>query len=143
MSLNISKLFDKPIGFYVALILLLITILYKPKKMDGFLSPGEYPRDMLNPLLYEDYPLKKKHYKQVSANNYSTNYPLYPTFSSDSIENNNIRYWKTPDNGLCSTAEFCDVLYDNKILPDLKLYTPQPEWGQQRVNYYVSEEMEE
>lgn len=143
MSSNISKLLNKPIGFYVALLLFLIIVLYKPKKTEHFLSPGEYPRDMMNPLLYEDYPLKKKHYKQVSANNYSTNYPLYPTFSADSVENNNIRYWKTPDNGLCSTAEFCDVLYDNRPLPDSKLYTPQPEWGQQRVNYYVSEEREE
>lgn len=141
MSINVSKLLNKPIGFYVALILLLITVVYKPKKREYFLSPGEYPKTMIRPLLYEDYPLKKKHYKQVSSNNYSANYPHYPVFSADSLENNNIRYWKTPDNGLCSTADFCDVLYDNKILPDLKLYTPQPEWGEQRVNYYVSEEV--
>lgn len=141
MSLNIPKLFNKPLQFYLAFTLLLLVILYKPKKREYFLSPGEYPRDTIHPLLYEDYPLKKKHYNQVSKNNYSNNYPYYPIYSADSLNINNVRYWKTPDNGQCSRAEFCDVLYDKKIIPDTKIYTPQPEWGQQRVNYYESEEI--
>jgi hypothetical protein len=138
MSVNISKLFDKPVQFYVALLLLIIAIFYRPIKKisEGFLSPGDYPRDSIYPLLYENYQLKKKHYKQVSKNNYSDNYESYPVFSSDSLKINNVRYWKTPDNGKCSRAEFCDVLYDEKMIPDNKLNDPQPEWGQERVNYY-------
>lgn len=142
MSLNILKLFNKPVEFYIALALLLVVLIYKPKNREHFLSPGDYPRDMIYPLLYEDYPLKKKHYKQISKNNYSDNYPYYPVFSSDSLKINNVRYWTSPDNGKCSTAEFCDVLYDKIQLPDTKLYTPQPEWGKQRVNYYEGQELE-
>ena len=137
MSLNLSKLFNKPVGFYLALFFLIAVILYKPEKNEGFLSPGEYPRDINYPLLYEDYPLKKKHYKQVSGNNYSNNYKYYPIYPADSLNINNVRYWQTPDNGECSRAEFCDVLYDKKQLNEDKLHSPQPAWGEQRVNYYA------
>lgn len=136
MRLNFTKLLDKPVQFYVALVLLLIVILYRPKNREDFLSPGEYHRDLNNPLLYDDYPLKKKNYNQVSRNNYSDNYPYYPVFSADSLKINNVRYWDTPDNGKCSTAEFCDVLYDKKKFPEHKTYPPAPEWGVMRVNYF-------
>lgn len=136
MSFNISKLFNKPVSFYVALFFLLSVILYKPKKTEGFLSWGDYPRDTNYPLLYEDYPLKKKHYKQVSSNNYSDNYVYYPIYPADSLKINNVRYWNAPDNGQCSRAEFCDVLYSDKNIPEQKIISPEPEWGEQRVNYY-------
>lgn len=136
MNLNISKLLNKPPQFYLGLILLLLVIFYRPKNKEGFLNPGEYTRETVYPLLYGEYPLKKKNYKQVSANNYSDNYEYYPIYPADSLKINNVRYWKAPDNGLCSTAEFCDVLYDEKQMPEHNLYPPEPEWGPSRVNYY-------
>ena len=136
MNVNISKLFNKPIQFYIVLFLLVAVIFYKPKKNEGFLTWGDYSKSIDYPLLYEDYPLKKKHYKRVSANNSSDNYQYYPVYSSDSLKINNVRYWTTPDNGQCSRAEFCDVLYDKKELSEQHIYPPQPEWGPERVNYY-------
>jgi hypothetical protein len=139
MTINIRKLLDKPVMFYVMLFVLLVVIFYKPIKLtETFLTWGEYTRDTNYPLLYEDYPLKKKHYKQVSRNDYSDNYEYYPIYSADSLKINNLRYWKTPDNGKCSTAEFCNVLYDEKPMQDVKVFPPQPEWGRARVNYYGS-----
>lgn len=155
MSLNLKQLLNKPIMFYVSLFLLLSIIFYRPqnnnyqRKKESFLSPGEYPKEVTYPLLYGDYELKKKHYNLVSKNNYSDNYEYYPIFSSDSLNINNIRYWKNPDNGTFSTADFCDVLYNetpdkkhyvygNNGLPEIKTYPPQPEWGASRVNYYES-----
>lgn len=154
MSL-IKQLFDKPLMFYISLLLLLLIVFYRPQnntyeKRENFLSPGEYPKDTIYPLLHDDYQLKKENYNLVSKNNYSDNYEYYPIFSSDSLNINNIRYWKNPDNGTCSRADFCDVLYDetpdkkhyaygNGIdTPEVKTYPPQPEWGMARVNYYES-----
>jgi len=141
MRINLIKLLDKPIMFYIALFFLLAVIFYKPNKLtETFLTWGEYTRDTNNPLLYEDYPLKKKNYKQVSRNNYSDNYEYYPVYSSDSLKINNLRQWKTPDNGKCSTADFCDVLYDEKPIQEMKVFSPQPEWGKGRINYYESKQ---
>lgn len=156
MTLNIKQILDKPVMFYVSLFLLLSFIFYIPRhknkyvNKENFLSPGEYPKDSIYPLLYGDYELKKKNYKLVSENDYSDNYEYYPIFSSDSLNINNIRYWKNPDNGTCSRADFCDVLYDENPekkhyaygngneSPEIKTYPPQPEWGEARVNYYES-----
>ena len=142
--MSLKMLLNKPIQFYVAFVFLLLLIFYNPsqrsysnkKTKEGFLTWGNYPRDTTYTLLYEDYQLKKKNYSQVSSNNYSDNYEYYPIFSSDSSKINNLRYWTVPDNGKCSTAEFCNVLYENKDIPETKIYPPQPEWSPKRVNYY-------
>lgn len=152
-----NNIFNKPIMFYVSLFLLLSILVYKPQKtqlhketFSNFnFNFGEYPNSVNYPLLYGDYNLKKKNYGVVSTNDYSKNYEYYPINSSDSLKTNNIRYWKTPDNGKCSTADFCDVLYDETIRPgesynnseltsDMVINPPQPEWGISRVNYYES-----
>lgn len=150
-----SNLFNKPIMFYVSLFLLLSILFYKPKKniKEKFTNFGEYPNSVDYPLLYGDYSLKKKKYNVVSTNNYSDNYEYYPIYSSDSLKINNIRYWKKPDNGKCSRAEFCDVLYDETVKPgqnyndgdytsEMTINAPQPEWSVSRVNYYDSKNYE-
>jgi hypothetical protein len=157
----IKTLLNKPTIFYIALLLLILIVFNKPNKnIENFLTYGDYPKDTIYPLLHGDYLLKKKNYGQVSKNNYSDNYEYYPIYSSDSLKINNIRYWKKPDNGKCSTADFCDVLYEENepdrkpsnisgILTgmndeddydeiDVKVRSPQPEWGIERVNYYES-----
>ena len=126
-----------------------------PKKntKEHFSNFGEYPKDTMYPLLYEDYELKKKHYGELSQKKYSDNYEYYPINSSDSLKTNNIRTWKTPDNGKCSPAEFCDVLYSEKteknqyayggeISNENNVLGPQPEWSNSRINYYESNRYE-
>jgi len=118
-----------------ASVLVLIYILMKNKPIEGFLTPGEYPREQTYPLLYEDYPLKKP---KMGLTNLKSEklYKYYPVFSAESSNNNNIRYWKTPNNGKCSPAEFCDAYYGAKSIPTDVINPPVPEWGPQRVNYY-------
>ena len=119
-----------------ASVLVLIYILMKNKPIEGFLTPGEYPREQTYPLLYEDYPLKKPK-MELSTLGSEQLYKYYPVFSADSTKINNIRYWKTPNNGKCSPAEFCDAYYGEKKIPtDVINHPPVPEWGPQRVNYY-------
>jgi len=89
----IKSLLDKPAMFYVALLLLILIVFNKPnKKIETFLTYGDYPRDTIYPLLHGDYLLKKNHYSQVSKNNYSDNYEYYSIYSSDSLKINNIKY---------------------------------------------------
>ena len=118
-----------------ASVLVLIYILMKNKPIEGFLTPGEYPREQTYPLLYEDYPLKKPK-MELSTLGSEQLYKYYPVFSADSTKINNIRYWKTPNNGKCSPAEFCDAYYGEKSIPIDVVNPPVPEWGTQRVNYY-------
>ena len=119
-----------------ASVLILIYILMKNKPLEGFLTPGEYPRDQTFPLLYEDYPLKKPK-MELSTLGREQLYKYYPVFPADSTKTNNIRYWTTPNNGKCSPAEFCDAYYGEKKIPtDVINHPPVPEWGPQRVNYY-------
>ena len=119
-----------------ACVLILIYILMKNKPLEGFLTWGDYPKEQTYPLLYEDYPLKKP--KMELSNLKSENlYKYYPIFSAESSNNNNnIRYWKTPNNGKCSPAEFCDAYYGEKTTPINIINQPVPEWGPNRVNYY-------
>ena len=150
MGLNIKMFFNKSINFYIGLLFLVLLIFNKPKTntRERFSNFGEYPKDTMYPLLYEDYELKKKNYGELSEKNYSDNYEYYPIYSSDSLKTNNIRYWKTPDNGKCSPANFCDVLYDESPqkkqyaygsqMTNEKVLSPQPEWGVSRINYYES-----
>ena len=118
-----------------ASVLVLIYILMKNKPIEGFLTPGEYPREQTYPLLYEDYPLKKPK-MELSTLGSEQLYKYYPVFSADSTKINNIRYWKTPNNGKCSPAEFCDAYYGEKSILTDGINPPVPEWGPQRVNYY-------
>jgi len=118
-------------------VMMLVYILLKNKKTEGFMTWGEYPRDQVNPLLYEDYPLKKP---KMELSNLGSEqlYKFYPVFPANSTQINNIRYWKTPNNGKCSPAEFCDAYYGEKNIPINVINPPVPEWGPQRVNYYES-----
>ena len=75
------------------------------------LEPGEFPISVTQPLLYEDYEVKKN--TNVTKNSESTvwkEYPIYP--SSYKQETNNKEYWTSPDDGTCMPAEFCGTPYE-------------------------------
>ena len=94
MGLNIKMFFNKSINFYIGLLFLVLLIFNKPKTntRERFSNFGEYPKDTMYPLLYEDYELKKKNYGELSEKNYSDNYEYYPIYSSDSLKTNNIHF---------------------------------------------------
>ena len=61
-------------------------------------------------------------------------------YNASTLEVNNIRYWKTPNNGKCMPANFCNSIYGlNKYGPPIKDLKMQP-WNTQtkRVNYFIS-----
>jgi hypothetical protein len=75
------------------------------------LEPGNFPITVTQPLLYEDYNVKKDT-NITKNNNYNIwkEYPVYP--SSYKQVTNNKKYWSTPDIGKCSPAEFCGTPYE-------------------------------
>lgn len=128
--------YKKNIGFLLVIFLLVVLSSLFFVKREGFSNFGEYPADQNRPLLHDDYPLKNP---PVLLNQGSSDiYKNYPVFPAGSTEINNIRYWKTPNNGKCSPAEFCGAYYEDKQIPINSLLAPNPEWGQGRVNYYIS-----
>lgn len=136
--------FNKPMYLILALITTVVFVLTFTKTYEGYsnLDVGYYPIDVNVPILYEDYPLKKK--MGVSNNSYEMNSSYYPIFGSSYGQyTNNVRYWSTPNNGLCSPAIFCDGLYDNKKIdiPQSPVAIPfsSPDI---RVNYYKSDKLE-
>ena len=107
-------------------------------KKEGYanLNSGEYPTAVDKPILYNDYIVNP--HQQLSALNASDIYKDYPSFPATSTQNNNIRYWSSPDNGTCSRAELCGSIYEDTPKANQNIPKPakQPGWDN-RVNYYV------
>jgi hypothetical protein len=107
------------------------------------LQYGEYPKSEEQPIL-NSYPFTKN--KVVDSSNYSSIWRYYPVFSVGSYEQitNNLRYYKNPDVGICTPADFCDDFYhDKKIYPKSNVIKPLPPVANNegvRVNYYNTNE---
>lgn len=137
----------KPVNINTVLFLILALLIplfaslvyYKEGFVNNMLSPGKYPQIQDKPLLNEYHVKKNATVSNKQSSSIWKDYPVYP--SSYKQQTNNKRYWNTPDNGLCSRAEFCGALYDKKkiseepIPPMLKPYT-----NINRVNYYEANE---
>jgi hypothetical protein len=120
--------------FKLLFLVLIILFLYNNINIETFLSPGKYPLSLDKPLLYEDYNVKKNPKLDKSTQNIYKNYPIFP---SNSLKNNNIRYWDLPTNGTCTPPDFCMSLYDKT---HQKQYTHQepknPGFAKKRVNFF-------
>jgi hypothetical protein len=81
----------------------------------------------------------------VDSDTYSHNWIYYPIFSLGSYEQitNNLKYFKNPDEGTCTPAEFCGDFYkDRSYFPNTNVSHPLPPVPDQdgiRVNYYRTE----
>jgi hypothetical protein len=100
--------------------------------------PGEYPLTATQPLLYGDYKVKQN--TNVTKNNNYNIWKSYPVFpSSYKQQTNNIRYWDTPDNGLCSPAEFCGTPYEKTKIKKSAVSKAIPiESNVTRVNWWAA-----
>ena len=105
--------------------------------MNVELLPGKYPISVDAPILVKDYPLKKPAQLNYDTQNEWKDYPVFS--SSYKQRTNNVKYWSSPDNGMCSPMEFCGAMYNKKdvIIPcepkPISLNSPVI-----RVNYYAS-----
>jgi len=116
---------NKHMFLILALLFVLISIPLFGKSYEQFtnLTPGSFPVTVSEPLLFDTYPTKEV--MGVSSNTYQMNSKYYPIFgSSFKQKTNNVRFWSTPNNGLCTTADFCGGIYDEKEITDKK--TPNP-----------------
>lgn len=102
------------------------------------LMPAKYPISVNEPLLYGDYNVKSN--TNVTKNNNYNIWKDYPVYTSSyKQETNNKRYWSTPDNGMCSPAEFCGTPYSptkvkiDKVSPGIPIGAPVT-----RVNWWAS-----
>jgi hypothetical protein len=102
------------------------------------LMPGVYPLSDDVPLLDGDYTVKNN--TNITKNNTYNNWKQYPVYpSSYKQQTNNVRYWATPDNGMCSPAEFCGTPYEKtNIKTDIPTKAIPIGAGVIRVNWWES-----
>ena len=98
------------------------------------MEPGNYPKSVSSPLLSDTYNVKKN--PGLSMRSSEENYKLdFPHFPAGSCGTNNIKYWRRPNNGMCSPPSFCSSIYEST---DQKMFEePEAPQGNPRVNYYV------
>jgi len=117
------------IALFILVILYLGALNFKLVGREKFTtSPGDYPLNVVTPLLFDSYQLTGNKY--VNANSYSDIWKSYPIFTEGSYEQitNNLRYRVNPDDGQCIPPEFCDAMYKNNNLKinDNDVYPLQP-----------------
>jgi hypothetical protein len=143
-----SILTNSQMGSMLFLLIILVFGIYLApllKKLEGFKSqdlatPGTYPLSVDKPML-NTYPLIGGN--NVSNDDYSEIWWHYPIFQLGSYKQltNNLRYRNNPDDGTCSTADFCGALYHSKKnkTNEVHVLPPAKEGPGARVGYYRSE----
>ena len=105
-----------------------------PTPKEGFENYGILPNVETDVLLQDWYPTHKP--KPIFSDlTQEQQYQNYPAFKANSKYNNNIQYWRKPNNGQCNPGGICGNFYDfkeTKIPPP----APCPGFSQSRVNYY-------
>jgi len=103
---------------------------------EPFFSPGHYPVAVDKPLLYNSYNVKEN----TGVSDYTSEDIMsdYPVFPASSCQNNNIRYWRRPNNGTCSPADFCGGIYKTTEPNIPEPLQPPPKDCGVRVNYFDS-----
>ena len=99
--------------FFILAILIYTQCCINKEYLETFinrLQPAQYPLSVDKGILEQYYQTKLD--PQLSKLNYRTmskNYPIYP---SNSLRNNNLKYWSLPDNGTCFFPELCNNMYN-------------------------------
>ena len=104
-------------------------------------SPGEYPKNVEEPLLPPEYQKKSINYGVVFRENDAPhNSALYPVAEHGPLQaTNNVKHWATPDNGSCSPASFCGALYEPRAVPsDAPIVPISFSDPHKRVGFYAS-----
>jgi hypothetical protein len=132
--LLLRRLYQKQ-KFILLAILIIILLRNMRAKSESFVTFGDYPRTVDLPLLDGVYPIKKD--MNLSSQGRDKLYELYPVYSSNSSDINNIKDWQTPDNGNCSPAELCNVIYDIKpVQAHESIQSSSDPWNNKRIGFY-------
>lgn len=105
---------------------------------------GIYPKAVDKPILVGDYPLtNEKDIYNITNNSVKDIWREFPVFSLPSFEQitNNLKYYKTPDDGTCTPPMFCNAFYKEKKIPsnEIKPLPPVSNGPGMRVGYFRSE----
>lgn len=126
------------LNYFLGVFLLLALCYVFMGYSEGFSTNfGVFPCDVNHPILFGDYPVKK-HVNLTNTYKENAKQDPYTEMSSYEQNTNHVRYWSTPNNGSCSPAEFCDSLYDKKLL-NLQRIAPPNDTSGIRVNYYINQ----
>jgi len=112
---------------------------YTNYKLDR--AMGDFPNSQVQVLVEDTYP--RIPVKDAPKTNDTAaiwqDYPVYPLGSYEQVTNN-LRYPDNPDNGSCTPASMCNVLYENKYLGSniVTPLPPVPENGGTRVGYFLT-----
>lgn len=137
--------FKRQILFLLAVLLISLVIAPFIKSIEGFKgintdTYGVYPKSVDGPIL-DDYPLKNN--QDAENNSVKDMWKQFPTFSLPSYKQitNNLKYYKTPDNGTCTPPIFCNALYGEKNIQSNEIHTlpPVSDGPGSRVGYFRSD----
>ena len=101
---------------------------------EGFENYGILPNVETDVLLQDWYPVHQPK-PSFSDLTQEQQYNNYPAFKSNSKYNNNIQYWRKPNNAQCSPGGICGNFYDFKKT-EIPPPAPSPGFSHSRVNYY-------
>lgn len=121
--------------FYVILaILVVLFALNNFTNIENFTNYAYVINPSKDILLSCDYPVTSNVGLSLSSYSQSANKKVFTPMSSYTQETNNIRNWKTPNNGTCPFTELCGGIYNSKNF--IKDTLTQPNEMSVRVNYY-------
>ena len=101
---------------------------------EGFENYGILPNVETDVLLQDWYPVHQPK-PSFSDLTQEQQYHNYPAFKANSKYNNNIQYWRKPNNAKCSPGGICGNFYDFKKT-EIPPPAPSPGFSHSRVNYY-------
>jgi hypothetical protein len=101
---------------------------------EGFENYGILPNVEADVLLQDWYPVHQPK-PSFSDLTQEQQYHNYPAFKANSKYNNNIQYWRKPNNAQCSPGGICGNFYDFKKT-EIPPPAPCPGFSHSRVNYY-------
>ena len=101
---------------------------------EGFENYGILPNVETDVLLQDWYPVHQPK-PSFSDLTQEQQYNNYPAFKANSKYNNNIQYWRKPNNAKCSPGGICGNFYDFKKT-EIPPPAPSPGFSHSRVNYY-------
>jgi len=120
----------------ITFIVLCIFALYMHSMREAFTLRDAGSVNVKTGLLLDDWYPVNKPTAEISDETMQTQYVNYPIFPAHSMNINNLKQWRKPNNGQCSPPDLCGNVYDDRKV-ELPKQPPIPGFDNGvRVNYY-------